>query len=174
MDKETLFNEIKKTALLKGHFILRSGQSATEYFDKYLFESSPALLKTIVHHLKKLIPSDTEILAGLEMGGIPLAVALSLESNIPCVFVRKKAKEYGTKKITEGCSIHNKKVCVVEDVITTGGQVIESTQLMREEGALIKNVICVIHRSGNKNGKDSLEKLQKMDLKLDSLFTWNM
>ncbi|MYE07403.1 MAG: orotate phosphoribosyltransferase [Oligoflexia bacterium] len=169
MNKETLFNEIKKTALLKGHFILRSGQSATEYFDKYLFESSPSLLKSIVPHLKTLIPSDTEILAGLEMGGIPLTVALSLDSNIPCVFVRKKAKEYGTKKITEGCSIQNKKVCVVEDVITTGGQVISSTQMMRKEGALIKNVICVIYRGERK----SLEKFQKWDLNMHSLFTWS-
>ena len=169
MDKETLFNEIKKKALLKGHFILRSGQNATEYFDKYLFESSPSLLKSIVPHLKILIPSDTDILAGLEMGGIPLAVALSLDSNIPCVFVRKKAKEYGTKKITEGCSVKNKKVCVVEDVITTGGQVIASAQMMRKEGALIKNVICVIYRGE----QQYLEKLQEWDLKLHYLFKWS-
>ncbi|MDE0118658.1 MAG: orotate phosphoribosyltransferase [Bdellovibrionales bacterium] len=168
MNKNTLFNEIKKTALLKGHFVLRSGQSATEYFDKYLFESSPSLLKSLVPHLKTLIPSDTEILAGLEMGGIPLAVALSLDSNIPCVFVRKKAKEYGTKKITEGCSVQNKKVCVVEDVITTGGQVMASAQMMRKEGALIKNVICVIYRGEQK----PLEKLQEYGLKLHYLFKW--
>ena len=167
--KKILIDKIKNKALLKGHFILRSGQSATEYFDKYLFESSPLLLKEIVHHLKQLIPSTTEILAGLEMGGIPLATALSLESQLPCVFVRKKAKEYGTKKTTEGCSIQNKTVCVVEDVITTGGQVIMSVQAMREEGALISDVICVIYR-GN---EDSLAKLKKADLNLHPLFTWN-
>ncbi len=168
-EKEILINKIKNQALLKGHFILRSGQTATEYFDKYLFESSPSLLKQIVSHLKELIPSGTEILAGLEMGGIPLATALSLESHIPCVFVRKKAKEYGTKKITEGCLIKNKKVCVVEDVITTGGQVIMSAQAMRAEGALISDVICVIHRGG----EDSLEKLKTAHLNLRPFFTWN-
>ena len=167
--KKILIDKIKNKALLRGHFILRSGQSATEYFDKYLFESSPLLLKEITRHLKQLIPSTTEILAGLEMGGIPLATALSLESQLPCVFVRKKAKEYGTKKTTEGCSIQNKKVCVVEDVITTGGQVIMSVQAMREEGALISDVICVIYRGK----EDSLEKLQNANLNLHPLFTWN-
>ncbi len=169
MDKTTLFEEIQKTSLLKGHFVLRSGQHSTEYFNKYLFESSPVLLSAIAEHLKTLIPSDTQVLAGLEMGGIPLAVALSLTTELPVVFVRKKAKEYGTKKITEGCSIQNQKVCIVEDVITTGGQVIKSAQSMREEGALIENVICVIHRGGS----DSLEKLQEAHLKLHPLFKWN-
>lgn len=169
MEKAALIEKIKKIALLKGHFILRSGQSSNEYFDKYLLESSPDLLKEIVYHLNTLIPPDTEILAGLEMGGIPLAVALSLQSKLPCVFVRKKEKEYGTKKITEGCSIQDKKICVVEDVITTGGQAIKSVHNMRKEGALIKHVICVIHRGG----QDSLKKLQLNDLTLHTLFNWN-
>lgn len=168
-EKEILIDKIKSTALLKGNFTLRSGQHATEYFDKYLFESSPVLLKEITHHLKQLVPSTTEILAGLAMGGIPLVTALSLESQLPSVFVRKKAKKYGTKKTTEGCSIKNKKVCVVEDVITTGGQVIMSVQTMREEGALISDVICVIHRGK----EDSLEKLQRANLNLHPLFTWS-
>ena len=170
MNKITLADEIKKIALLKGHFTLRSGRSATEYFDKYLFESSPSLLREIIHHLKELIPSDTEILAGLEMGGIPLAVSLSLETGLPAVFVRKEAKEYGTKKTTEGCSVQNKKVCVVEDVVTTGGQIIASTQNMRKEGALIKSAICVIHRGED----ESLEKLRQADLTLHSLYDRNI
>ena len=165
--KQNLFKKIQKIALLKGHFVLRSGQTATEYFDKYLFESSPALLKEIVFYLKELIPADTEVLAGLELGGAPLATALSLETGLPVVFVRKKAKLYGTKKITEGCSIQNKKVCVVEDVVTTGGQVLMSVQDMKKEGALIQNAICVIHR-----GKDT-KAFQQEGLSLNALFYWN-
>ena len=167
MKKEILADEIKKTALLKGDFTLRSGQKSTQYFDKYLFESSPVLLKNIIYYMKAFIPSDTEILAGLEMGGIPLAIGLSLETGLPAVFVRKKAKEYGTKKITEGCDIQNKKVCVVEDVVTTGGQVIASVQTMRKEKALIKDVICVIHR------RKEVESFQKIGLNLHPLFRWN-
>ncbi len=166
MDKEKLLSEIKNKALLKGQFQLRSGQISSEYFDKYLFESQPQLLQALCFHMKELIPPSTEVLAGLVMGGIPIAVTLSLETGLPSVFVRKEAKTYGTKKITEGCSIRNKKVCVIEDVITTGGQVIKSSLQMREEGALITDVVCVIHR-GN---KDSIEKLKQTDLNLHALF----
>ena len=168
-DKQTLAEEIRKKSLLKGRFTLRSGQSADTYFDKYLFESSPSLLKSISHYLKQLIPPETSILAGLEMGGIPLAVALSLETGLPCVFVRKKAKSYGTKKITEGCSIQNKKVCVVEDVVTTGGQALISSQAMRQQGAIISTIICVIHRGG----EPSLKKIQQAGITLSPLFSWN-
>lgn len=89
MTKEELASEISKTSKLYGEFKLRSGQVSNEYFDKYLFESNPILLNEITEHLIKLIPRDTEILAGLEMGGIPIATALSLRLNIPSVFVRK-------------------------------------------------------------------------------------
>ena len=80
---------------LTGTFKLRSGQVSNQYFDKYLFESNPALLE-IAKQLKELIPPETEVLAGLEMGGIPVATALSLQTGIPVVFVRKEAKKYGT------------------------------------------------------------------------------
>ena len=168
MNKKQLAQEIKSIALLRGSFTLRSGQTSTEYFDKYLFESSPPLLKSIAHYMKELIPADTEMLAGLEMGGIPLVTALSLETGLPCAFVRKKAKDYGTKKISEGCPVHNKKVCVVEDVITTGGQLILSTEDLRKEGANIQHAVCVIFR-----GKpDSLQKIQSTGLQLQSLFNY--
>ena len=168
MNKQQLAQEIKSIALLRGSFTLRSGQTSTEYFDKYLFESSPSLLKAITNYMKELIPPDTEVLAGLEMGGIPLVTALSLETGLPCAFVRKKAKDYGTKKISEGCSVHNKKVCVVEDVITTGGQLIMSTEDLRKEGANIQHAICVIFRGK----KDSLEKIQSTGLQLQTLFNY--
>ena len=167
MNKTELNQAIQKTALLKGNFILRSGQQTTEYFDKYLFESDPHLMKSLCIYLKELIPPDTEVLAGLVMGGIPLAVALSLETNLACVFARKKAKEYGTKKIIEGCAIKNKKVCIVEDVITTGGQAITSAKDLRKEGAIVESVLCAIHRGGTK----SKQNLQKENLYLHALFT---
>ena len=165
MEQQDLFNKIRQTALLKGHFVLRSGQTTKEYFDKYLFESSPTLLKEIVFYLKKLVPPHTAVLAGLEMGGIPLATALSLETSLPLVFVRKKAKKYGTKKVTEGCSIKGKKVCIVEDVVTTGGQVLMSAQDIKKEGGLIQHAICVIHRG------QSLTAFEKAGITLNPLFS---
>ena len=166
MDKNTLAQEIQKIALLKGEFLLRSGQKSDFYFDKYRFESQPQLLKAIAKHMVSLIPKDTEILAGLEMGGIPIATALAMESGIPVVFVRKKAKDYGTCKFAEGIeSLKNKKICMIEDVVTTGGQVLLSAKDLRGEGASIVGVLCVIQRN-----LDATQILAKDDLALSALF----
>ena len=146
MQKQEIAKRIFHASHITGEFKLRSGQFSNEYFDKYLFESEPDLLVEIVKIMKPLIPSETEILAGLEMGGIPVVTALSIESGIKSAFVRKKAKDYGTCKLAEGAEIKNKNVCVIEDVVTTGGQIIESVRELRERGANIDTVLCVILR----------------------------
>ena len=161
MDRVELAQKIYNVSYLQGTFKLRSGQISHEYFDKYLFESDPGLLRAIAGQMKPLIPNGTEILAGLEMGGIPLATALSLETGLPLVLVRKKAKEYGTCKIAEGQDYGGKKVCVIEDVVTTGGQIILSTQDLRNSGAIVEHVMCVIIR--NEEGRDNL-KQEGLDL----------
>ena len=165
MTRNLLAQKIYDISHLTGDFLLRSGQRSNEYFDKYRFEANPEVLKAIAQQMAPLIPKDTEVLAALEMGGIPIGTALSLETGIPCVFVRKEAKTYGTCKVAEGLDVFNKRVCVIEDVITTGGQVIESTALLRGQGAQIQNVLCVIHRGSNTN------KLDEINLKLSPLFT---
>ena len=166
MERKELARKIFDTAHLEGSFKLRSGQISNEYFDKYLFESNPRLLMEITNHLSKLIPAGTEVLAGLEMGGIPLATTLSLQTGIPAVFVRKKAKEYGTCKLAEGADIRDKKVCIIEDVVTTGGQIVLSATDLKTLGARIKYVLCVIERDPK-----SREILGKEGLELRSLFT---
>ena len=166
MDRAELAGKIFQTSHLTGTFTLRSGQISNEYFDKYLFESDPVLLADIADQMSELIPEGTEILAGLEMGGIPVATALSLQTSIPAVFVRKKAKEYGTCKLAEGIEIGDKRVCVIEDVVTTGGQIIMSANDLRQLGATINYVLCVIER--NIKGR---ENLKKEGLELLSLFT---
>jgi orotate phosphoribosyltransferase len=174
MEKNVLAREIYKTAHLTGSFTLRSGQVSNQYFDKYLFESNPVLLQEIAEHLSQLIPPETQILAGLEMGGIPLATALSLKTGIPVVFVRKKAKEYGTCKLAEGMNIQGKNVCIIEDVVTTGGQILRSASDLKDYGAMVSNVLCVIER--DKKGRDNLESagLQFMSLfKMEELLAAN-
>lgn len=167
MTRDQLAQAIYEVAHLTGNFKLRSGQTSNEYFDKYRFEAQPYILKAIAEHLAPLIPADTEILAGLEMGGIPIATALSLETGLPVIFVRKEAKNYGTERLAEGLDIKDKKVCVIEDVVTTGGQVVISTTDLRNLGAIIDSVLCVIHR-----GPVFPEpKLTEADLKLFPLFT---
>ena len=169
MDKQQLAQEIKRVSELKGSFTLRSGQKSDFYFDKYRFESNPQLLEAISGFMKELIPKEVDLLGGLELGGVPLATALSLKTGIPCIFVRKEAKTYGTCALAEGGDIANKKIVLIEDVITTGGQVCESAVQLRERGALVKNVVCVIHRSL----KPECEKLTKHQLQLKSLFNLN-
>lgn len=144
---DALADDINAVSRLTGTFTLRSGQTATEYFDKYRFEAQPALLRRIAAALAPLIPRGTEVLAGLEMGGIPIATALSLHTGLPCAFVRKAAKEYGTARLAEGSDVAGHRVLVVEDVVTTGGQVVLSTADLRELGAQVTDVLCVIDRS---------------------------
>jgi orotate phosphoribosyltransferase len=166
MHRRELAAEIYQISHLTGTFTLRSGQVSSEYFDKYLFESEPGLLAEIATHLAEMVPAGTEILAGLELGGVPLATVLSLKTGIPAIFVRKKAKEYGTAKLAEGTDFAGKKVCVIEDVITTGGQVVMSSNDLRERGAKVEHVLCVIER--DIKGR---ENLKKDGLELLSLFT---
>jgi orotate phosphoribosyltransferase len=147
MDKDELAREIVLASYLRGEFRLRSGEMSFHYFDKYQFESNPILLKYLARGMAKMIPQDTEVLAGLELGGIPLAVAISLETQLPVVFVRKEKKTYGTEKIVEGIDISGKRLCIIEDVITTGGQVVKSAEVLRAMGAYINYVLCAIWRS---------------------------
>ena len=166
MNRNELAQSIFETSHLTGKFLLRSGQISNEYFDKYLFESNPNLLKSIAEQMENIVPDNTEILAGLEMGGIPLATALSFRTNKPTIFVRKKAKEYGTKKLAEGVPFANKNVTIIEDVVTTGGQIIKSAAELRNLGAEIDNVMCVIVRDSK-----AFENLKKANLNLIPLFT---
>ena len=165
MEKSLLAKKILKICKLQGSFQLRSGLKSSEYFDKYLFEGIPSILDEVTSLMQDLIPKDTELLAGLEMGGIPIATSLSLKTQIPCRFVRKQAKDYGTQKLCEGGDIQGRKLCLIEDVITTGGQVLLSAKELRERGARIDTVLCVIHR-----GED-LSKLEEAKLNVRALFT---
>jgi orotate phosphoribosyltransferase len=167
MNRKELAGQIYKASHIFGNFKLRSGQISNEYFDKYQLTSNPALLKEITNGMAKLIPEGTEILAGLEMGAIPLATALSLKTGIPATFVRKKAKEYGTAKFAEGADVKGKRALIIEDVVTTGGQIIMSANDLKNLGAKIEYVLCVIDRRDQK----SKEILPKEGLELKSLFT---
>ena len=146
MDRTTLAATIFDRAHLTGEFLLRSGQVSNEYFDKYRFESEPALLRQIAAALADLVPADTEVLAGLELGGVPLAVALGQVTGLPTAFVRKAAKPYGTRKVSEGSDVAGRRVLVIEDVVTSGGQVVASSADLRALGADVHQALCVIDR----------------------------
>jgi orotate phosphoribosyltransferase len=105
---------------------LRSGEVSNEYFDKYLFESDPVLLRRVTDQMQALLPRNTDMLGGLELGGVPHAVMLSQAAGIPGLFLRKEAKSYGTCRLAEGGDPAGQVILLVADVITTGGAVIHA------------------------------------------------
>jgi orotate phosphoribosyltransferase len=165
VERADLAHRIYDTAHLTGSFTLRSGVTSTEYFDKYRFESDPVLLRAIAEHMSSLVPAGTEGLAGLELGGVPLATALAQVTGLPAFFVRKEAKTYGTCQLAEGGDIGGRHLTVVEDVVTSGGQVIESCAELRALGVTVDRVVCVIDRQAG-----GLEKLAAEELELAALF----
>ena len=164
-DKNLVAKSIFQKCHLNGEFVLRSGRIATEYFDKYQISSDAALLDVITREMAKYIPDGTEVLAGLEMGAIPIVTMLSHHTGIPAAFVRKIAKKHGTAKLAEGADIRGKRVLVVEDIVTSGGQIILSTSDMRDLGAIVDSAIIVIDRE-----EGGREALKESGINLISLF----
>lgn len=171
MTKPELARKIYDICYLRGEFKLRSGQISNEYFDKYRFESQPTLLKEIAKLMAPLIPPKTDILAGLELGGVPVATALALETGLPVLFVRKKAKDYGTCQFAEGLDYKSKNVCIIEDIVTTGGQVLLSAKDLRDSGAIVENVLCVIHRGEGHPLAEANLNLHPLFKRSDLVFT---
>lgn len=165
-DLADLAARVYAASYLTGHFRLCSGQVSDEYFDKYRFESDPGLLGDLAVALAPLVPAGVEALAGLELGGVPLAVALSARTGLPARFVRKEAKDYGTENLAEGGPVEGLTVAVVEDVITSGGQVRASCADLRARGAEIAAVLCVVDRQSG-----GAQALADDGLELRALFT---
>jgi orotate phosphoribosyltransferase len=166
VERDELARTIYQRTHLTGEFRLRSGAVSHEYFDKYLFESDPSLLRAIGEALVPLLPPGTDALAGLELGGVPLATMLSQLTGLPALFVRKEAKTYGTSRLAEGGEVRDRRLTVIEDVVTSGGQVVASCRDLRERGAIVDHAVCVIDREsgGPKN-------LADIDVELRALFT---
>jgi orotate phosphoribosyltransferase len=144
MTRAELAEQIYEVSHRTGTFRLRSGIESHEYFDKYRFESDLVLLKAICAELSPLVPETTQMLAGLELGGVPIATVLGQISGLPVVFVRKTAKEYGTGQLAEGAPVAGQILVVIEDVVTSGGQIVQSVQDLRSLGAIVGHAICVI------------------------------
>jgi orotate phosphoribosyltransferase len=142
----SLAADLTAAARIEGEFVLRSGAVSDHYFDKYRFESQPDLLRRIAHRMIGLLPAGTELLAGVELGGVPLATAMSLESGMPVVFVRKAAKTYGTCRAVEGADVDGRRVVMIEDVISTGGAIAEAVAHVRAAGGDVRGVICAVWR----------------------------
>ncbi len=147
-------------AFLEGDFVLRSGKRSSWYLDKYRFETDPGLLRLLGARLAEAVSAfepDADRLAGPALGAVALAASASLASDRPFIIVRGETKEYGTANRIEGPFEPGELVCLLEDVVTTGGALVEAVTALREEGLLVRNAVCVVDREDG--GSDALARL---------------
>lgn len=145
-DLAGLARDMKAVALLEGDFVLRSGRRSRFYFDKYLFECEPGILRRLGAELARLVPAGTQRLACPELGAVLLGGAVAMETGLPMCIVRKEAKEYGTSKAIEGRLEAGERVCLVEDVLTTGGAALAAAAKVRAAGGEIIGLVGVLDR----------------------------
>ena len=169
MDFDDMVRLVKDTALLRGEFILSSGRKSNYYLDKYRIETRPDILAAVAEGLEPKIPAGTDILAGPELGAIPLVTAVGLRTGKPFLLVRKKAKDYGTKNIVEGLYEKGQKVVLIEDVLTTGTQAVVAADSLVELGLEVQKILCVIDRE-----EGAREAVESAGYELDSLITRTM
>ena len=143
---DQLARDMVAVAWLEGDFVLRSGRRSRYYFDKYLFETQPSILRRVGRELARLVPAETQRLAAPELGAVLLGGAVSLELDLPLLLVRKEAKEYGTSKALEGVMEAGDRVTVLEDVLTTGGAALDAVDKVRAAGGEVIAVIGVLDR----------------------------
>src|SRR3989449_11015698 len=159
MDDRELLEAIREHAYLEGDFVLRSGRRSRYYLDKYRFETRPDLLGPLGERIAQVVAEhDPEAvrLAGPELGAVPLAAAASLSSGLPFLIVRKEQKEYGTANRLEGEFEPGDRVCLVEDVVTTGGAAVQAVDALREAGLECRAAVCVVDRE--EGGVDALAR----------------
>ncbi len=170
MDRTELARRIAEIALLRGEFTLRSGRKSSYYLDKYLFSTQPDILRELgmmfAERIAAMKGERITKLAGAELGGIPLVTAASLASGLPCVFIRNQKKDYGTAKQLEGNLAPGDRVVIIEDVATTGGQVLEAAAVIAATGAKIVNIIATIDRL-----EGARENIEQAGYGFDALFT---
>ncbi len=160
MTNAELRRALREHAYLEGDFVLRSGRRSHYYLDKYRFETRPDLLQALGQRVAAEVADSepqADRLAGPELGAVALAAAASLASRLPFVIVRKAAKEYGTANRLEGVYEPGDIVCLIEDVVTSGGAAVEAVEALREAGLVCRTAVCVVDRE--EGGADALARV---------------
>ena len=168
MTRDELRDAIREHAYLEGDFLLRSGRRSSYYLDKYRFETRPELLEAIGARLADLVAEhepETDRLAGPELGAVALAAATSLASSLPFLIVRKDAKGYGTDNRLEGAFDPGERVCLIEDVVTSGGAAVSAIEAVREAGLECRTAVCVVDRE-----EGGVDELARHGVRLRPLF----
>lgn len=164
MTKAQLADRIRSVSYLEGDFTLRSGRKSSFYIDKYLFETQPEILAEIARRMAEKVDDQTTRIAGAELGGVAIAAATSLACGLPFLIVRNARKDYGTGNRFEGKLEPKDRILVVEDIATTGGQVIEAAKMLTEAGAEIQRIVAVVDR-----GQGASENIAKAGFVFESL-----
>jgi orotate phosphoribosyltransferase len=160
---------LKERAYLEGDFVLRSGRRSKYYLDKYRFETHPDLLRALGERIAARaadVGESPDLLAGPELGAVALAAAASLAGGVPFLIVRKDAKEYGTANRIEGVFEPGQRVCLVEDVVTTGGAAVSAIEALRAAGLEVRAAVCVVDRE-----EGGVDALARAAVRLHPLFT---
>jgi orotate phosphoribosyltransferase len=166
MTRDQLAKRIADVALLRGEFTLRSGRKSNFYLDKYRFETQPDILIELGKMFAEHITSDVQRIAGPELGAVPLAAAAAMASGKPAIFVRNQKKEYGSNKQIEGVYNSGETIVIVEDIMTTGGQVVEAAKTLEAAGLKVKKIVGVIDRL-----EGARQNIESAGYVFESLFT---
>lgn len=166
MTKAELAEQIRAASYLEGDFTLRSGRKSTFYIDKYLFETQPRILAELGQRLAEFVTPNTRRIAGAELGGVSLAAATAMACGLPFIIVRNQKKDYGTSKPFEGALAAGDGVLLVEDIATTGGQVMEAAQTINDAGGKVEKIIAVVDRL-----EGARENIEGAGFSFDALLT---
>jgi orotate phosphoribosyltransferase len=166
MNRADLARRIADVALLRGEFKLRSGRTSNYYLDKYLFETQPDILKALGALFAERVTAEVDRIAGAELGAVALAAVTSMATGKPFVIIRNQKKDYGTSKLVEGTLKEGERVLIVEDVLTTGGQVLEAAKTLEAAGAKVERIVAVIDRE-----EGARQNIESAGYKYESLFT---
>jgi orotate phosphoribosyltransferase len=157
--REELLDALREHAYLEGDFVLRSGKRSRYYLDKYRFETRPELLEPIGARIAAAVAEhepEAQRLAGPELGAVALNAAASLAGRLPFLIVRKEGKDYGTGNRLEGVFEPGERICLVEDVVTSGGAAVTAVEALRDAGLVCQTAICVVDRE--EGGADALAR----------------
>ncbi len=166
MTRQQLGAAIKDACYLEGDFVLRSGRRSKYYLDKYRFETRPEILRELGLLFAERVAPKTTTIAGAELGGVALAAAASMAADVPFVIVRNARKDYGTGNLFEGVLEKGSRVLLVEDIATTGGQVLEAAKAIADAGSSVERIVCVIDRQ-----EGARENIEAAGYVFESLFT---
>jgi orotate phosphoribosyltransferase len=168
VERGELAQALREHAYLEGDFVLRSGRRSSYYLDKYRFETQPEVLGPLgaaIWEAVKEVEPEAARLAGPELGAVPITTAAALASGLPFLLIRKEAKAYGTGNRLEGVYEEGELVCLIEDVVTSGGAAAESAEALREAGLEVRNAVCVVDRE-----EGGVEALASEGVRLRALF----